>query len=505
MNAHADFAQKTSFTRRLGLTLIIAAVFLVLEFLGTYFFGNRFMEEFTRVFELQQSTRHLVAATEAIDAAAESLNNANANPSTTLIEEQNYQEYQGLVTENLRSFEEKLADHPGFYKLIATAKRPLRDFRAAAASSFETLKATDAPLPAGDLMVASQFKLEFKEILDKVRLTVRTELDESFPALYRQRFYPLVTGAMLMFFLLAILSTLGFTLTRSFKNSVQNLLSTTERVAKGDLSVQAPVLSEDEFGRLTHAFNAMVQDLSGITVSRDAWEKQNSELQRSNQELEQFAFFASHDLQEPLRKIQSFTELLGEYLGDSLDPEARKYMAYVTEGTTRMRQLIQDLLVYSRAGSRELQKAPTDFNELVARVIDVLEDPIRGAGAEIVVEPLPTVFATPTLMEQVFQNLVANAVKFRAPDRPAKVRISATLTGSEWIFSVKDNGIGIDAHYYGKIFEIFQRLHAQKEYKGTGIGLALCKKIMERHGGRIWVESTLGEGSDFKIALPAAA
>jgi PAS domain S-box-containing protein len=229
----------------------------------------------------------------------------------------------------------------------------------------------------------------------------------------------------------------------------------------------------------------------------------NQELVRSNQELEQFAYVASHDLREPLRKVKSFTELLAEDYQGQLDESASKYMNYITDGVTRMENLIASLLSYSRVGRNELKLVPVDLNAVSEQVLADLSLAIEENGACITVEPLPTVLADSQQMTQLLQNLMANALKFRREIEP-QIRIWATPQGKQWQIAVADNGIGIKPQYSERIFEIFQRLHSRAKYSGTGIGLAICKKIVERHGGQIYVDSKVGVGSTFCFTLTSA-
>jgi PAS domain S-box-containing protein len=228
------------------------------------------------------------------------------------------------------------------------------------------------------------------------------------------------------------------------------------------------------------------------------------ELQRSNEELQRFAYVASHDLQEPLRSIVSFSQLLERRYGGKLDQDADEFIGFIVEGGNRMQRLIEDLLTFSRVATQARPLAPTDAGEVVADVIHAMETPICEAGATVTVEALPTVKADAAQLAQVFTNLIGNALKYRRPDVPPEVRISAERTGRVWRFSVADNGIGIEAEYFGRIFVIFQRLHTREEFGGTGIGLAIVKRIIDRHGGKVWVESTPGEGTTFFFTLPAA-
>jgi len=227
-----------------------------------------------------------------------------------------------------------------------------------------------------------------------------------------------------------------------------------------------------------------------------------AELARSNKDLEQFAYVASHDLQEPLRMVTGFVELLEKECRGALTAEACTYISYAVDGARRMRTLIDDLLTYSRVTTRGGQVEAMRSEEILEEALAALHFAIQEAGATVTHGPLPTVRADATQLAQVFQNLVGNAVKFRGAE-PPRVHVEARREEGHWLFSVRDNGIGIDPEFRDRIFLIFQRLHTRREYPGTGIGLALCKKIVERHGGRLWVESEPGRGSTFFFTLPA--
>ncbi len=224
-------------------------------------------------------------------------------------------------------------------------------------------------------------------------------------------------------------------------------------------------------------------------------------LARSNAELQQFAYVASHDLQEPLRMVISYIGLLNKKHGGELSNEAKHYMHFINDGAERMRQLVTDLLQYSRIETQGKPFGPVDMNIAVTYVLKALRVAIDERGAEVIADPLPTIWADDTLMAQVLQNLIANALKFHGPEAP-RVEITSRQNAGEHIIAVKDNGIGIDPKYRDKVFQMFQRLHTRDEYEGTGIGLAISKKIIERHGGRIWFESDGQNGSTFFFTIP---
>jgi signal transduction histidine kinase len=230
----------------------------------------------------------------------------------------------------------------------------------------------------------------------------------------------------------------------------------------------------------------------------------NENLIRSNADLERFAYVASHDLQEPLRMISAYVDLLARRYEGKLDKDADDYIRFAIEGASRMRLLISDLLSYSRTGMQTLHLAPTDLEKVLETVLDNLRILCEEARAEIVHEPLPVVSGDQAGLMLVLQNLLSNAIKFRQPDLPPRVRVAAHRNGEEWRFVVEDNGIGFDGQYADRIFEIFQRLHSAGAYPGTGIGLAISKRVIEAHGGRMWAESAEGAGSKFWFSLPAA-
>jgi PAS domain S-box-containing protein len=270
-------------------------------------------------------------------------------------------------------------------------------------------------------------------------------------------------------------------------------------------SVGRPVLGA---GGAVVALQGTAQDVTDHVEAERALQRYAHELEESNDELAKFAYVASHDLQEPLRMVTSFLQLLERRYEEQLDESARQYIAYAVDGARRMQRLIQDLLAYSRVGTRGRDFEPVDSGEVVLDVLHDLGPSIEEAGAAVEAGSLPVVFADPTQLHQLFLNLVGNALKFHRPDVPGRIRISAERASLQdgragWRFAVADNGIGLDAQYAERIFQVFQRLHTREEYEGTGIGLAICKKIVERHGGTIRVESAPGEGATFTFTFPA--
>lgn len=315
--------------------------------------------------------------------------------------------------------------------------------------------------------------------------------------------------------LLAVATLLALTITwfgadRTIVRPLRAISGAAKRLAGGDFEARSGTApGEGELAEFARSFDDMAAALEKNAAEREAaavvLARHAEDLSRSNAELEQFAYVASHDLQEPLRMVGSYTQLLAKRYEGALDADAHEFIAYAVDGANRMQRLINDLLAYSRVGTGGEELAPTDLDGVVADAMQNLQAAIAESEAQVICDSLPVVRGDGGQLTQLFQNLIANAIKF-CKDRAPDVRITAEQHGEhDCLIRVADNGIGIESEYADRIFVIFQRLHVQSEYPGTGVGLAICKKIVERHGGRIWLESRDGQGSTFCFTLPAVA
>ena len=255
-------------------------------------------------------------------------------------------------------------------------------------------------------------------------------------------------------------------------------------------------------GVVSPVVRAIAHDVTESKGVERTLREKTEELARSNEDLEQFAYVASHDLREPLRTVTSYVQLLARRYEGKLDADADEFIRFAVDGAVRMWNLVNDLLTYSHAGMGRNELEPTDSDAVLAQSLNDLKVAIEENGALVTHAPLPMVMADRPQLGQLFRNLIGNAIKFRG-NEPPRIHISASRNGNGWTFSVEDNGIGIAPEYSERIFVVFQRLHSREEYAGTGVGLAICKKIVERHGGRIWVKSDVGKGSAFYFILPA--
>jgi signal transduction histidine kinase len=298
--------------------------------------------------------------------------------------------------------------------------------------------------------------------------------------------------------LIVLAISVAFYFRHSVVRPVLTVAQASRRLAEGDMSVRVPPVRDDELGDLARAFNSMADSLE---TSQEALAERSRELERSNRELEQFASVTSHDLQAPLATISMYAQLLDQRHAQDLNG-GRQLVEGINAATVKARTLIRDLLEYSRAGRGELLNEPVEMKHVAAEALEMLAGPIEESGGDVKVEDLPVILGDARKLRQVFLNLIGNALKF-AEDAPA-VRVSAEIQGATAIFAVTDNGIGMDPAQAERIFQPFHRLHGEEDYPGTGIGLAVCERIIEQHGGRIWAQSTPGQGSTFRFTLPVA-
>ena len=299
--------------------------------------------------------------------------------------------------------------------------------------------------------------------------------------------------------LLLLLAAAGwFYLRRSVVRPVLTVADASRQLAEGDMSVRVPPMRDDELGDLARAFNTMADSLE---TSQEALAERSRELERSNRELEQFASVTSHDLQAPLATISMYAQLLEQRHAQELNG-GQQLVEGINAATVKARTLIRDLLEYSRAGRGELLNEPVDMNGLADEALEMLAASVEQSAADVTVEELPVILGDARKLRQVFLNLIGNALKF-AEGIPV-VRVSAEVQGNTAIFAVADNGIGMDPDQAERIFQPFHRLHGEDDYPGTGIGLAVCERIIEQHGGRIWAQSAPGHGSTFHFTLPVA-
>ncbi len=362
-----------------------------------------------------------------------------------------------------------------------------------------------------------------RALFDVVRATA-TRLDETIATSREEARDELRDGILRLQVLLAMALAaavvagviLWVSLRRSVTAPLDEVAAETRLVAAGDFRRRVAVGGPAEIQVLARDVEAMRQRIVAaleesegareeLRAQTDVLASQAEDLRRSNDELEQFAYVASHDLQEPLRKVASFCQMLDRRYTGQLDERADQYIAFAVDGAKRMQLLINDLLAFSRVGRTSAGMVEVDCNDLAARALDTLEEVREETGCDVEVGSLPLVHGDASLLTQLFQNLLGNAMKFRAPDRPCKVRLAAELEGEQWHFRCEDNGIGVEPQYAERVFVIFQRLHSKDQYDGTGIGLALCKKIVEYHGGQIWLDTERTQGSAVHWTLPVSS
>ncbi|MEV6757575.1 CHASE3 domain-containing protein [Streptomyces sp. NPDC051214] len=414
-----------------------------------------------------------------------------------------------------------LADQPQLLADLDTVQREAADWRRAYAQPL-----VDEVTPGRPRAVADEDTKRGKEVFDQIRTAWATQnsdlaaaVDDGKDELDSSRTVrTVILGAMVVVFVLAGI-ILAFLVRALVVRPLDALRVSSRQVARGDfdhvITIDGPADLRAVAADVEGMRQQIVEELGASRSRRDALTKQAAELdaqavelRRSNAELEQFAYVASHDLQEPLRKVASFCQLLEKRYGDTLDDRGRQYIDFAVDGAKRMQVLINDLLTFSRVGRLNDASVPVDLDQALGKALANLETSVRDTGA-IVERPdnLPEIVGDPTLLTMLWQNLVGNAVKFHHPERTPRIRITCEEDEDSgiWSFSVTDNGIGIPEEFAEKVFVIFQRLHGRDAYGGTGIGLALCKKIVEHHGGHIWIDSGQDEGTRLCFTLPSEA
>ncbi|MFU8873586.1 sensor histidine kinase [Micromonospora sp. SL4-19] len=414
------------------------------------------------------------------------------------------------------SMEQLAADYPDVRRELAVVEQRATGWRAAVAEPVITTIERSGPT-AGQALITDQTRQEF----DGVRASVDQLQDEIL--VIRQQAADRVSSTSNVLVVLLIGAALVvavagavmlLSLDRILIRPLAALVGQVREVAAGDYQHHIEGSGPPEFRRLADDIDAMrqkiAQELDEVRQARERIEWVNSQLQkqaeeltRSNRDLEQFAYVASHDLQEPLRKVASFCQLLQRRYAGQLDERADQYIAFAVDGAQRMQRLINDLLAFSRIGRLTTGFAEVDLNKVMGDVAAQTEAARQYADAELTWDELPVICGEEPLLTNLLANLVSNSIKFRRPDLPPRVHMSARRVGDEWEISCQDNGIGIEPEFADKIFVIFQRLHSKDAYPGTGIGLAIVKKIVEYHGGQVWVDTDAEEGTVIRFTLPA--
>ncbi|MFG2087384.1 MULTISPECIES: ATP-binding protein [unclassified Spirillospora] len=409
---------------------------------------------------------------------------------------------------------ELLADVPGSGDVLRLLDKAVADSRA-----WRTAFADDVAAGPGAQGLGRVESRQARQLLNQARgdmsplqagiTRLHDRAADTLRARARTMLWSTVTALALV---VAAALALAVLIRRTVLTPMSSLTARVRAVAQGDFAHPLDVPGPAEINELAVIIDAMrdrIIDEWRATVEKTRQlDEQTEELRRSNSELEQFAYVASHDLQEPLRKVASFCQMIERRYGDELDERGRQYIAFAVDGAKRMQALINDLLSFSRVGRMSRPEESVDLNEVVQQALDNVAALREETGAEVDVGDLPRVRGDRTQLTQLFQNLLGNAIKFRREDAPPRVTIDVRRTGDEWEFRCADNGIGIEPRYADRIFLIFQRLHPREAYAGTGIGLALCKKIVEFHGGRIWLGPGTGDGDGdpgtvFHWTLPA--
>ncbi|MGR6322285.1 CHASE3 domain-containing protein [Micromonospora soli] len=427
-----------------------------------------------------------------------------------------YQDGVKRERDTVASMEALAADYPDVRRALTVVEQRAEQWRANVAEPVITTTERSGPA-AGRALITDQTRQQFDGIRSAVDglqneiLVVRQQTADEVSTTSNVLVVLLIIAALVVAVAGAVML---LSLDRILIRPLAGLVGQVREVAAGDYRHHIEGSGPPEFRRLADDIDVMRQkiarELDEVREARERIEWVNSQLQkqaeeltRSNRDLEQFAYVASHDLQEPLRKVASFCQLLQRRYAGQLDERADQYIAFAVDGAQRMQRLINDLLAFSRIGRLTTGFTEVDLNKVMGDVAAQTEAARQYADAELTWDELPVIRGEEPLLTNLLANLVSNSIKFRRPDVPPKVHVSARLVDDEWEFTCQDNGIGIEPEFADKIFVIFQRLHSKDAYPGTGIGLAIVKKIVEYHGGRVWVDTDTEEGTAIRFALPA--
>jgi signal transduction histidine kinase len=421
---------------------------------------------------------------------------------------QPYSQYGRKETKDLRTLTSHLRGHGAALRQLGAFQRAVDDWHARTATPLIALvrsKDSSAVRRVHDAAGKSRFDL-VRARAATLSATVQALNRQAIAARHRTRGYFFVALSVTGLLIVMVALMLWRGLHRWVLRPVDWLAEQTREVADGDLNRRIVPAGPPEFRQLGSDVETMrrriADELERAEAAREELVARSAELARSNDDLEQFAYIASHDLSEPLRKVSNFCQLLERQYGPDLDDKARQYIDFAVDGAKRMQALINDLLAFSRVGRSTEGFVPVDMAAMMARTLADLREEVTAAGAQIDYAGLPTVWGDQSLLAALLANLVGNSVKYHGAE-PPRITVRAARTAQGWEFAVADNGIGIDARYAERIFAIFQRLHLRDEYGGTGIGLALCRKIVEFHGGRIWLDSTTAaQGATFRFTIP---
>ncbi|KUF18768.1 sensor histidine kinase [Streptomyces silvensis] len=422
----------------------------------------------------------------------------------------------GFIAPYERGLTEQRTSSARLAELLADDRSALDDLKAVQESTARWQRRIARPVaaakPGAPSPLAAERAAEGKAAFDRVRANLNRQQERLRADRLRARDDLMSTmtlrnwvfgaiGLVILFLTAVVFEGLR----RGINRPLERLGADARTVAGGDFDHPISPTGPADLRRLSGEIDSMrrrlVRELAFTEEARVRLDAQAADLQRSNAELEQFAYVASHDLQEPLRKVSSFTQLLQRRYGGQLDERADQYIDFAVDGANRMQTLINDLLDFSRVGRLHNAHQSVDLDKVLEQTLSALSVGIEESGATITHDPLPSLVADPTQMGMLWQNLIGNAVKFRRPGEPPKIHVTAGREGDLWRFTVTDNGIGIEPEYADKVFVIFQRLHTKDAYSGSGIGLAMCKKIVEFHGGTIAVDQTHRGGARIVFTL----